>query len=306
MSKYRLSYLSIGGIYKDIDLSKLDCLKNFTTTDIEIIDAFTTNFNNEEELLLFLKHNKIIEEDVNKLYITIDKKIENNKINKKIYNGETILLKKDFNLLNISFIYKWIMENKDNEYYIKSIANNYIEKYKNAYNRINGSSYILTLFNNLKYLIINKNNKTENEILKEYEKCISDFIDIEFYKIDKDILSKEKRILKKKDKDGKYLKSYRNIHDFVILINTLDYNLQNDIKTNNLIELDDNEEIKTLKEHEEFLTYEDYQKTNEYLLKEYKERLFIPYREGNDYISPISKEELKDCLDEQVKTLCKK
>ena len=73
MAKYRLSYLNVGGNYTSLDLKKLDCLKGLKTTDIEIIDRFTTNFTNEEELLEFLKRNKVINEDVNKLYITIDK-----------------------------------------------------------------------------------------------------------------------------------------------------------------------------------------------------------------------------------------
>lgn len=304
MSKYRLSYLGYGGL-KSIDLKKLDCLIGYKVTDIDVIDKFTTSFNNLEELLMFLKRNNLITDDVNKLYITIDKKVDNNIINKKIYNGEKLLFKNDIELLKISFIYKWILSNKNNNNYIIAIANNYMDKYKNAYNRIDGSSYILSLFSTLKNIAINKNNyNIENGEINEFNKCISDFIDIEFYKLDKFKWTNYKIIEKKKDKNGNYLKNYRNIHDFVILIKELDKSLNKiNSKNNKSLIVYNNIEEETNLDNEEFLTYDDYINTNEGINRVEE---FEPYIDGNDFIAPITLEEIKESLNNYDKRVLKK
>lgn len=261
MSKYRLCYLGYGG-YKSIDLSKLECLKGFKVTDIKVIDDFTTNFESEEELIEYLKKNGLIDSSVKKISITVDKKENNNVINKKIYNGEKLMFKNDKKYLNASYIYQWLINNRNDYDAISIICDNYINKYKNAYNRIDGSSFILGLFTSILNLAIKlKNNKESMSLrqINEYNDSISDFIDLEFYKIDKEKLKYEGKIVKKKDSDGKYLKSYRNIHDFINVLkehkldleNIKDFEeLQKEIKSNiNVI----NKPVEEEKE-EEFLT----------------------------------------------------
>ena len=190
MAKYRLSYLGYGG-YKSVDLEKLECLNGRKVTDIQVIDEFTTSFENLESLLEFLKRNRIVDEDINKLVITVDKKENDETINKKIYRGEYLLFKSDRDFLNMSFVYKWIINHSDYSDLIIAICDNYIEKYKNAFNRINGSSYILSLFNSLRALAYNKKENAEGYMraseFKEFDDTVRDFINLEFYKIDKDI-----------------------------------------------------------------------------------------------------------------------
>ena len=228
MAKYRLSYLGYGG-YKSIDLEKLECLNGRKVTDIQVIDEFTTSFENLESLLEFLKRNRIVDEDINKLVITVDKKENGETINKKIYRGENLLFESDKNFLNMSFVYKWIIGHSDDSDLIIAICDNYIEKYKNAFNRISGSSYILSLFNSLRALAYNKKVNAEGYMraseFKEFDDTVRDFINLEFYKIDKDILSKTGRIERKMENDGTYKKSYRNIHDFIILLKSIIMNL---------------------------------------------------------------------------------
>lgn len=303
MSKYRLCYLNRGS-YVDVKLDKLECLMDRKTTDIEVIDEFTTKFNNISELLEFLKRNKLIPIFTNRLYITID----NKNSYKKIYNGHKLLFKEDSEYLKLSYIYKWIVYNKDNSDLMISIAENYIEKYQNAYNRTTGASYILSLFNAIKHIALNKNNNImETNELKEFDKCISEFIDFEFYKIDKKKFDLEKEIEKKTDKDGKHIKQYRNIHDFIILIKSLDKNLErylNNIKSEEkeIISYDDYKD----EYNEDYLTYDDYKRTNKKLIDNYKEDNFEPYRDGNDYIVPLIKEELEECLEDNVRKLCRR
>ena len=313
MAKYRLSYLGYGG-YKSIDLEKLECLNGRKVTDIQIIDEFTTSFENLEALLEFLKRNKIVEEDVNKLVITVDKKENDETINKKIYRGEYLLFKSDRDFLNMSFVYKWIINHSDYSDLIIAICDNYIEKYKNAFNRINGSSYILSLFNSLRALAYNKKENAEGYMraseLKEFDDTVRDFINLEFYKIDKDILSKTGKIERKMENDGTYKKSYRNIHDFIILLKSmeikLDRSLQEDFvsKNKSTISIVDNaqEHIEQDEEIEEFLTEDDILRNNKQFFDsiksnnineddDYESRL-----DGHDFQYKMSREELEQSL----------
>lgn len=325
MSKYRLCYLDCGG-YKSIDLSKLECLNGQNTTDIKTIDGITTNFENMEGLLDFFKRNKLIDDDINKVVITVDKTTNGVVYHKKIFNGEILLFKEHTPYLSVSYIYKWLMENIDNQNCLIEICNNFIDKYKNAYNRITGSSYILPIFTTLKRLALNiKNNQvlSDND-LREFDNCINDFMTIEFYKIDKDVLAQSKgaTLARKKDKNGKFLKSYRNIHDFVILMNSLEKRVQNvnkpyisdDILEKSLIEniglgTSTQIEIKNDMEYveEEFLTEEDNLKNVKNMMKfmqQGESDSFEPFRDGNDFIAPMSLDEIENALYESGKKLC--
>lgn len=311
MAKYRLSYLSFGG-YKALDLEKLECLKGKKVTDIQVIDEFTTSFLNMETLLEFLKRNKIINEDINKLVITVDKKQDGETINKKIYRGENLLFSSDKNFLNTSFIYKWIMSNSNDFDTIIKICDNYIEKYKNAYNRITGSSYILGVFNSLRILALNKKENKDYispSELKDFNDAIKDFINIEFYKIDKDVLNNTGKIERKCEDNGTYKKSYRNIHDFVILLKSLGIDLNKTKLNKPMIEtlkIRDNNIEEEQEEFEEFLTNEDINRVNDSILRNYKYEEYEGYQDGNDYYTPITKEELSSALYESGMKLVKK
>lgn len=306
MGKYRLSYKVYGG-YKSLDLSILECLSGFKETDLSVIDKFTANFNNMEELVSFLKKNGVITDfKVDNLFITIDKKINGNTINKKIYNGDKLLFKSDYNYLSVSVIYNWLVDNKYKFDTIISICDNYIEKYQNAYNRIDGSSHILSLFHSFKRLAYGiKNNMLEDvpSVYGEYRQCLEDFKIAEFFKIDKEILQREGKFVKKQTVGGKSIKQYRNIHDFIILLKSLDDNLEK-YKSDKLVDENDimtqNNESKILRyqenisfdeEHDEFLEEQDFES-----VFNYHGSSFEPYKDGNDYITPtpnVDKEDIK-------------
>lgn len=303
MAKYRLSYLGYGG-YKSIDLKKLECLSDRKVTDIQTLDEFTTSFKNMEELLLFLKRNKIIEREVNKLVITVDKKENEEIINKKIYRGENLLFENDKMFLDMSFIYKWIMNNLKKPELMIAIFDNYIEKYQNAYNRTTGASYILNLFKSLKTLAINikRTSALKPSEINEYENTVKEFINFEFYKLDKDILTKKGKIERKVEKDGTYKKNYRNIHDFIILLKTIDKNLNKyssfELSSQNskILVIEDN--FEEPEEKEEFLFESDILKANKEIVENYKENTDDEDNiiEGNDFFFKISKEELEETL----------
>ena len=319
MAKYRLSYLGYGG-YQSINLEKLECLAGRKVTDIQVIDEFTTSFENMESLLNFLKRNKVIDEDINKIVITVDKKENGETINKKIYRGENLLFKSDKNFLDMSFVYKWIMNHADEPDLIIEICNNYIEKYKNAYNRITGSSYILSLFNSLRALAYSKKENAQGYMraseLKEFDDSVRDFINLEFYKIDKDVLINTGKI-ERKCEDGTYRKSYRNIHDFIILLKSMGVNLGKGLANSSVsnkqttLVVEDNYPTGVQVELEEFLTEDDIIRSNKEFFKTYEDE---PVDEedlnmglgGHDYPHVMSREELEESLYETGMNLCLK
>lgn len=133
MSKYRLCYEEYE-ILKSIDLSLIKNIKEPITT-IETIDSITTKFDTEEDLINYLKRINLVPSTTDKLYISIDKKINNNVVlNKKIYNGEYQVYSDNKDYLNVSFIEKWIYKNKDKYDYIISIAKNRIITTKRFFN----------------------------------------------------------------------------------------------------------------------------------------------------------------------------
>lgn len=300
MSKYRLCYEEYG-ILKSIDLSLIKNLKEPVTT-IETIDSITTKFDTEKELINYLKRINLVPNTTDKLYISIDKKINDNVVlNKKIYNGEYQLYSDKKDYLNISFIEKWIYKNKDNYDYIISIAKNYIEKYQNAYNRITGASYILTIFKTLEYYAkLLKDNTFTNTVKGDYENLIKEFIEIEFYKYDKVKLSNERKIIIKRDKINKKITNQRNIHDFIILITNMCKELNNDYISDNNDIL--NNIIKEEYKDEEFLTLDDIENNTKKMVKNYNEEDYS-YQDGNDFYKSLTKQEIYETLIENGKKL---
>ena len=107
MAKYRLCYKSYKDGYQAINLKGFENILGDKVTKIEAIDTLTAMFNNEEDLLNFLKVRELIGKDVTKLYITKDKIDDNNNLtNEKIYNGENLFFKRDEFLLDMTFIKK--------------------------------------------------------------------------------------------------------------------------------------------------------------------------------------------------------
>lgn len=259
MAKYRLSYLENGG-YKDIDLSKLECLKGRVVTDIKTIDELTLNFKSCYDFMCFLKRNKIINDTNLKLEITIDKKVKNTKnvYNKPIFNSDKLLFSYDEELLKYDFILKKIREHILDGEYMYKFALNFEEKYQNAYNRITGSSFILGLITTIKVVAIKLSNKEylNDYDIENYKNAINNLFIIELYKyesIKKNGNTVE--ITRKKDEDGNYIKNYRGAHDFVNLLKYLEPDI---------IKIEE-------EEREEFLVLnEDFRRVNEKLVYSHK------------------------------------
>lgn len=298
MSKYRLSYLENGG-YKSIDLSKLECLKGYKVTDIKTIDELTMKFKNYDEFVRFLKRNNIISDTNIQLEITIDKKINNtnNVYNKPIYNSDKLLFSSDEEIMSYDFMLKNIKKHIFDGKYMYNLALNYEEKYKNAYNRITGSSYILEIItiikvNAIKLYNIGKHALSYNEF-NEYENAINNLFNLELYKYDVDKSSNLVRITKKVDKDGNYMKSYRGAHDFVNLLKTLDPTI---IKE------------EELEEREEFLVLnEDFRRINKEIVINYEFNDDIYYESGRDCVKDFeSRQEMFAELQRESRRYCLK
>lgn len=259
MSKYRLSYLENGG-YKDIDLSKLYCLrfKRTKVTDIRTIDELTMSFKNYEDFINFLKRNNIVDNTNINLEITIDKKIKHNGqvYNKPIYNSDKLLFGNDDELYHPSYILKIIRKHIFDSDFMYKLAKNYEEKYSNAYNRITGSSSILGIITAIKVFTIKKSNRDLDSFdfdeIDEYQDAVNNLLYLELFK--SDIVKKDDKIKvkRKKDTNGDYIKNYRGLHDFVNLIKELEPNI---VKNKNEDEV-----------QEEFLTMKDFRKVNEELV----------------------------------------
>jgi len=299
MSKYNLCYKRYGKTIP-IELNKLECLKDKKTTDIKIIDIFTMQFKDKESLLNYLKEQKLIDKYINDVFITVDKKDKETglKIDKKIFNGD-ILIFSDYNTsYNASTVINNVLNNRHNHKFIIRLCDNYLEKYQNAYDRITGSSFILSTLKTIKTLAtkIEEENYEMNVVeMQAYYQCLNDFVTMEFYKIDKEHLKNTGKIKKKIDKYGRLQMSYRNIHDYITLLLSFKKNKKQT-----------REEIVEEKvEHEEFLTEEDIKRSNREIMTTYQSKGF-PEEDGNDWIVPASYEEIEDSLYESGMKLCLK
>lgn len=254
MAKYRLCYLE-DKKYRDIDLSKLECLEGHKYTELKTIDNFTTCFENGYDLLDFLRRNGLISNKVDHLYITMDKKKEDRTINSKIYKGEYLLFKKDRVFLEIPYIYKWFIYNQThNPDILIKFCDKSIKKYiirAKTEDEVDKKTSIVEMFEELKGLII-RIKDTKNvffNVQQAYDSLIDEVYEFEFY------TDKSKKVRK-----------YKNIHDFVIFLKSEDINLYDykfrDIQTKDLISIKDNSNIIEVEEsiEEEFLTSDEIDK----------------------------------------------
>ena len=80
----------------------------------------------------------------------------------------------------------------------------------------------------------------------------------------------------------KEIKSYRNIHDFVLLMKEIDISLGS--------------KPQTYFEEEEFLTKEDFRRSDTEILDNYHNEKFDSYVDGNDFIKCHNKTEIKNAF----------
>ena len=309
--KYRLSYIN-GVTKKAIDLSKLECLNNLDVTELENIDNFIASFKSKDELLNFLRENELIDEKVRNVFITReikDKIVKGGVYQERIYYGECLFYKDDYSFLNKKQIKYFIRTNAEEGRIIRIIAENYLKKYQNGPNNIRG---VLETLKKLASTIESKGMSSisySDEV--EYNKCIESFISFEFNKYDYNTFTRE--FIRKRTTDGKSINNYNSIRRFAIfVINNpeLKEKFMKGVENKIIPKLDvyDNEsvfkkevkfkDINTTEDHEEFLTEEDFEKVNHNILETYDDSESIYEEDGHEHIRPLTKEELKDSLEE--------
>lgn len=304
MSKYkfRLSYIDIYGI-KPIELSKLECLNGLNMTDIKEIDKFTTKFKDLNELLKFLKTNKLIPQNIDNLYISFDVK-EDNVIKQQYYAyNKRIFFKNDSEKLKTSYACSIIRNKIQDGCFINDLISHYMQKYpyKNFNSLYTASRYVArygyhsltpseqSLYREEINSLISFIFYTTGNIKKTYYKSTRDFICY---------IYGDKALKVKKTKESKNTKLVLNefINDFQ--------------EEDNLTYNEHNKFIKTsLKNHgfnmsETEVIDSEFNKNIALVEKTNKDIIFEPYRDGNDWISPANKEEIEESLNEYSRKLC--
>ena len=278
--KFRLSYKD-GNKYIPINLDNVAFINEENKTEIKAIDEFTTNFECYEEMLNYLKNNSLISESVDKLYVTFDVE-KNNRTYEQLYAyNKTLFFKNDIERLKGSYVFKYIRNRFDNGAFLYNIIKHYEKKIPNQ------------KFSTFKSLVMT----IKEGSLWSLDPC------------DRYVYSKEfNRYLdflftsKKKNEERKIV--YKNIRDFLCYI---DGEEPIKVKGNEIYEtvLPKN----TIEEVEDYIepdniTLEEYIKFNKELVLNVDD--FEAYRDGNDFIAPITQEEIEESLNDYAKKLCKK
>lgn len=278
--KYRLSYEE-NGVLIPIKLENIEYLTTGDMTDIKDIDNFTTMFYNLEELLFFLKSELLIPQDTYRLFITFDKK-NGKKVEQQLYAyPNKIFYEKEKGFLNSNYIYSVIINNAYDGKFIQDIVLHLNKKYDNRRNfsNIDRISKKICEFGNVL-------TPTETKL---YYCELERLIDKEFYK----------------KKNKKTVPNYKNIRDFICFFSgekpIITKKKKEETKVGVVI-------AKTI-EDEEYIepttvTYREYKEDIKGLIKSGKEEKFEAYLDGNDWIAPISNDDIERELSFSAKKLC--
>lgn len=296
MAKYYLTYFN-NGKKENVKLNELECLSGQDVTDIKIIDDFTTFFDNKDKLLEFLKRNYIIPSYVNHLFISSDYKCKNNEV-KKITNGEQILYKDDRKLLSTSFTRRWFtIVLKHTPHFIIRVCDSLKTKY---------NTDAIKIFDELKNFIINLyKDKKLGTLLDMYESEKFDNLVNVLYRFE---------FYKKGTKIKLENKNWRHVHDLAVILKDIDESLNYYIlpeeygkkkgylvfkeEIENPLKVRDNEKKVLIRDEEEFLTREDFDRRDEEdILSHYTKPDYEKERDGHNYIVPKSKDELRRDLE---------
>lgn len=274
--KFRLSYKD-GSKLIPIDFKDVEFLGETSKTEIKTIDEFTTHFEYYEEMIDYLKQNCLIPSNVDKLYVTFDVK-QDNKVYEQLYAyNKTLFFKGDIERLKYSYIYKYFRDKFENGAFMEHIVEHYEKK------------YIHKNFTTLKVLA----RAIKDDGMWTLE---SDDRSLYFEEFDKFL----DFLFKKKTKKGVET-NYKNIRDFLCFIGGEE---PIKVKGNEIYETINNKVVTPEEIMDDFIEpenipLEEYCNFNESLV--YNMDDFEPYRDGNDYIAPISKEEIVESLNEYAK-----
>ena len=279
--KYNVSYIKDGEIiplkYKN---------KKMFDSDLRTIDRSTLILSSEGEVLYYLKGMKLIPEDVDKLYISRTEIINGEEVENIIYDGDILLFEEDKNKFNTEYIQKTLsfFKSRINISTLAKLFELYYKKYNLPKYKLEQKKYIhfANMLNRVKKILLLIDKRLNNifevdpEVEKKLDKAIEEFYNKEFLNI---------------TKNGTTLK-YGNVRDFIIKVKYAYGEYDVDRKHTYL----DNNKKPEVETQEEFLTEEDFVRSTNEILKTYNND-FVPYQDGNDYITPLTKEELSNIDD---------
>lgn len=274
--KFRLSYKE-GNKYIPINLDNIDFINENNITEIKAIDDFTTNFEYYEEMIHYLKKHNLIPDNVDKLYVTFDVKQDNKTYEQLYAYNKTLFFKGDKERLKYSYIYKYFRDKFEDGAFMEQIIEHYEKK------------YIHKNFVTLKVLA----RAIKNDGIWTLE---SDDRSIYFEEFDKFL----DFLFKKKNKKGTKV-NYKNVRDFLCFIDGED---PIKVKGNEIYETNISKNVRAEDVMDDFLEpenipLEEYYRFNRETV--INGEVFEPYRDGNDYISPISEEEIVESLNDYAK-----
>lgn len=284
--KFRLSYKE-GNKYIPINLNNIDFLSDINKTEIKAIDEFTTHFETKEDMLNYLKLHNLIPTYIDALYVTFDVTKDNKLYEQLCAYNKTLFYKGDKERLNDSYINNYFLNKFENGAFMLSIIEHYERKYPEK------------KFVTLKSLVraIKEGGLWS---LDPYDRNVYSY---EFYNFIDFLFKTEKKNPTTNKKEKKFV--YKNIRDFLCFIEGEE---PIKVKGNKIYETSFKNYVKSEKILDEYIepeniTLEEYYNFNKRISEP---EMFEPYRDGNDYIAPITQEEMKESLNDYAKRLCKK
>ena len=261
MTKY---YLIQNGkeIENAIDFNKIEGFNNLDSYKLKDIVTFTSTFYNEEDLKFFLVKNNLIE--LKNMGKELKIVYRHNKKQKTLMYG--ITYKNDYEFFDVNVIKRFLYENQKNYDLLEKLCNHY----KNAYNQeINLhiiKSYVI--FSRNEGIDYDVTNSEKEQMIKTYQDAINRFVD--------------KTVTKFDSKKLEVVENYKGLRDLAMFLSYQYKKQQNDYE---LIKMYDMELEKIIEEHnnehEEFLTYEDYDRVKYNEPEENKKNNKVKIKEKN-------------------------
>lgn len=232
-----------------IDFSKLEKFNKFDATKLKDIDAFTSIFNNEEELKFYLCQNGLISLDSINRNLKITYKYK--KQDKRIPYG--LVFKDDMKLFNEQIMKEILHDNMYNFDLLEKLCNKFKEYYGQDLNiHVIKNHIVFFRDDNMQYSLPSSE---KQQLIQMYKNAINRLVHGIVTKYDN----------KKKEE----VQNYRGFRDLAMFLNKR-LNEMEEMKQNNNMDQNLNNpenDIDFVEEHrnetEEFLTEEDYRRVNQ-------------------------------------------
>lgn len=215
----------VGKTEKKIELNKIPTLNDKNFRNLEVLDSFTRNFNNEEELENYLLKYGLI--DYNNIGRKLLIRYNTNGTRKTLVNG--ITYKDDYKFFDRQYMFSYIMSRSDDIHFLKKLYGNFYSnrnfKTKNYLNGINAYCEFVRRS-------IEENSAVYDDDIREKNEdliiCVDGFL---------------KRHTTSDTKNGNYKDNYRGLRDLAMF-------LSNNLKKEKDIEIKEKKEIITQEKEE--------------------------------------------------------